>query len=82
MGHPRVNELTGYKKAHKVTRGLYVFCEELEKYCLPENSIARSLIVVGSCGLHIVCGIFKALQQCTEWDVKTIGRLEFLKKKK
>ena len=46
------------------------FLEELEKYCKLENPKVPSLIVVGSCGLHIVHEAYKTCQQHTNWDLE------------
>ena len=48
----------------------WAFLEELEKYRKLENPKVTSLVVLGSCGLHIFHKVYKTGQQQTNWDLQ------------
>ena len=85
MGHATVSVMMEvFKKAHNgldIINNLgqlsmdgsnvnWAFLEELEKYRKLEDPKVSSLIVLGSCRLHVVHGAYKTGQQQTNWDLE------------
>ena len=84
MGHAKTSDmLNDFKKAHKdldIVNNLVQLSMDgpnvnwsmhrvLDDFRKEENPSAPSLIVIGSCGLHVVYGAYQTGHRETDWDV-------------
>ena len=57
------------------------FHDNMEEYCRENNPQSPCLLIIGSCGVHVLHGAFQTAHSKTDWGVQVLKALHGIFKK-